>query len=124
MDRSSPPVPHIVHSQPKTILFQKSNTTLYENLSVRTRNNLTTVLPLESFRPCGRQKHIVFTIRNALGHVWGNFLGHLEKTSKIRKTKFCVRRLLICSVLGRFWLNSKSDIDFVWRLGHVFACLF
>ena len=91
------------------------------------RRNVTTALPAESVRLSGRQKHMVFTIRNAFGHVLGVLFGHPEKTSKIEKTRFCVRRLLIFSVLGNSWLNSKSDIGVFWRLGGVFAgllCLF
>ena len=53
----------------------------------------------------------------------GVFVGHPEKTSKVKKTRFCVGRLLICSVVGRFWLNSRSDIGVFWRLGNVFAGL-
>jgi len=34
-----------------------------------------------------------------------------------------VGRLFIFSVLGRFWLNSRSDIGVFWRLGDVFAGL-
>ena len=107
----------------KNYTFSKKQHHSLGKSGVEKRTSLTTALPLESFRLSGRQKHMVFTIRNAFGHVWGVLFGHPEKTSKIEKTRFCVRRLFIFSVLGCSWLNSKSDIGVFRRFGDVFAGL-